>query len=66
MAAEYASDCDRVAEIEKDFAAVTEPESARALAQKVHAARGELKLDGALAARLKSIEADLIAKGATP
>lgn len=66
MAAEYASDCDRVAEIEKDFAAVTEPESARALAQKVHAAQGELKLDGALAARLKSIEADLIAKGATP
>ena len=45
---------------------MTEPESARALAQKVHAAQGELKLDGALAARLKSIEADLIAKGATP
>ena len=55
-----------VAEIEKDLAAVTDAESARALAEKVRAAQDELKLGGKLATRLKAIEADLIAKGANP
>jgi eukaryotic-like serine/threonine-protein kinase len=66
MAADYASDCDRVAEIEKDLSAVRDAESARVLAKKVRAAQDELKLGGKLATRLKAIEADLIAKGANP
>ena len=66
MAADYASDCDRVAEIEQDLVAVRNAESARALAKKVRATQEELKLGGKLATRLKSIEAELIAKGANP
>ena len=66
MAAEYASDCARVAEIQKDLVAVRNPESAQALVEKVRAARDELKFGGKLATRLKSIEAELIAKGAHP
>jgi hypothetical protein len=66
MAADYASDCDRVAEIENDLGAVRNADSARALAKKVRAAQEELKLGGKLATRLKSIEAELIAKGANP
>ena len=65
MAADYASDCYRVVEIENDLVAVRNAESARALAKKVHTAQEELKLGGKLATRLKSIEAQLIAKGAT-
>ena len=66
MAADYASDCKRVAEIEKDLVAVRDAKSAQALARKVRAAEDELKLGGKLATRLKSIQAELIAKGAHP
>jgi hypothetical protein len=66
IAADYASDCDRVAQIERDLVAARDAESARALAKKVRAAQDELKLGGKLATRLKSIEAQLIAKGAHP
>ncbi len=66
MAADYASDADRVAEIEKDLVAVADAQSARALAEKVRTAQDALKVGGKMAARLKSIEAELIAKGANP
>jgi eukaryotic-like serine/threonine-protein kinase len=66
IAADYASDCDRVAQIERDLVAARDAESARALAKKVRAAQDELKLGGKLETRLKSIEAQLIAKGAHP
>ena len=55
-----------MAEVEKDLATVTDGFSARALAERVRTAQDELKLGGKLATRLKAIEADLVAKGATP
>ena len=66
IAADYASDCDRVAQIERDLAVARDAESSQALAKKVRAAQDELKLGGKLATRLKSIEAQLMAKGAHP
>jgi eukaryotic-like serine/threonine-protein kinase len=66
MAADYASDCDRVAEIEKDLLAISDAKTARALAEKVRTAQNALKVGGKLSARLKSIETELIAKGAHP
>jgi serine/threonine protein kinase len=66
IAVDYASDCDRVAEIEKELAAVQGAQPAQALAKRVRAAQDELKLGGKLATRLKSIEAELVAKGAHP
>jgi serine/threonine protein kinase len=66
LAADYASDCDRVAEIEKELVAVRDPESARALAKRVRTAKDQLKVGGKMAERLKKIEADLIVKGAHP
>ena len=65
MAADYASDCDRVAEIEKDLLAISDAKTARALAEKVRTAQNSLKVGGKLSARLKSIETELIAKDAT-
>jgi eukaryotic-like serine/threonine-protein kinase len=65
MAADYASDSDRLVEIENDLVAVRDAGSARALAKKVRAAQEELKFGGKLATRLKLIEVELIAKGAT-
>jgi hypothetical protein len=66
LAADYASDCDRVAEIEKELVAVRNAESAQALAKRARAAHDELKVGGKLATRLKSIEAELVEKGAPP
>jgi hypothetical protein len=70
MAVDYAADCaadwDRVAEIEKDLLSVTDAESARALAKKVRRAQDALKIGGKAPTRLKSIEAELVAKGAHP
>ena len=66
MAADYAFDCYRVAEVEKDLATVTDGFSARALAERVRTAQDELKRGGKLSVRLKSIETELIVKGATP
>ena len=65
MAADYAFDCDRVAEIEKDLLAISDAKTARALAEKVRTAQNALKVGGKLSARLKSIETELIAKDAT-
>jgi eukaryotic-like serine/threonine-protein kinase len=61
-----AADYDRVAGFEKDVLAIRDVESARALVKKVRAAQDELKVGGMLATRLQSIEAELIAKGASP
>ena len=66
MAADYAFDCYRVAEVEKDLATVTDGFSARALAERVRTEKDALKVGGKMAERLKSIEADLIVKGADP
>ncbi len=64
LAAGYASDCDRVAEIEKELVGVRDAESANLLAKKVRAVQNELKVGGKLATRLKAIETELIVKGA--
>ena len=61
-----AADYDRVAGFEKDLLVIRDVESARALVKKVRAAQEELKVRGTLATRLQSIEAELLAKGATP
>ena len=66
LAADYSFDCDRVAKIEKDLAMVADGKSARALAERVRTAKDALKVGGKMAERLKSIEADLVAKGAHP
>ena len=65
MAADYAFDCDLVAEIEKDLLAISDAKTARALAEKVRTAQNALKVGGKLSARLKSIETELMAKDAT-
>jgi eukaryotic-like serine/threonine-protein kinase len=66
MAADYSFDCDLVVDIEKALPTVADSTSAQALAQKVRATRGALRIGGRMAERLESIERQLVTKGASP
>jgi hypothetical protein len=66
LAADYAHDCNLVADIEKALPTVADAASAQALLEKVRASRNDLRIGGKMAEQLESIERQLIAKGAQP
>lgn len=66
LAADYSFDCELVAAIERDLPTATDIASAQALAEKVRNARDSLRTGAKAAARLASIQRQLVAKGANP
>ncbi|HEY5707102.1 MAG TPA: serine/threonine-protein kinase [Terrimicrobiaceae bacterium] len=66
LAADYYSDCNLLAPIEKALPAAIDAASARALLEKVRSARKSLRIGAQAATRLEAIERQLIARGANP